>query len=164
MWTKASVSATQEESMWSNWIYTLPPRGRERRGLNWAFCTMSIELEIETAKSKQCENMMWKTLQAEQAQLKMTQSSCVACSESHAEMAVEHTEWGQDSSSFPLQSGEIFHILKWVWRWGCCKGRLMRPPSTSIVESEWGSAPCPCSGSHRWLISGLCFCGQSDTF
>lgn len=60
MWTKASVSATQEESMWSNWIYTLPPRGRERRVLNWAFCTLSIELEIETAKSKQCEKMMWR--------------------------------------------------------------------------------------------------------
>lgn len=60
MWTKVSVCEAREESMWSDWIYALPPRGREQQGLNWAFCTLSIELEIETAKSKRCEKMMWK--------------------------------------------------------------------------------------------------------
>lgn len=130
-----SVCARQQASMWSHWIYapaTERPRAtRIKLGLlhivHW---TWNWNCEIQAL----WENDV-KRLQAGQVQLNMTQSSCVACSESHAEMAAEHTESRQDSSSFPPQSGETFHILKRVWRWGCCKGRLMRPPS-SLYQSQ----------------------------
>lgn len=124
------MCARQEESMWSHWIYA---PATERPRATWI--KLGLLHIVHWTWNWNCEiQALWendvKSLQAGQVQLNMTQSSCVACSESHAEMAVEHTEWRQDSSSFPPQSGEIFHVLKRVWRWGCCKGRLMRPPSS----------------------------------
>lgn len=60
MWTKVNCVRDRKRACGPTEFTPRPPRGREQHGLNWAFCTLSIELEIETAKSKRCEKMMWK--------------------------------------------------------------------------------------------------------
>lgn len=68
------------------------PWDPERHGPNWALLhivhwTWNWNCEIQAL----WENDM-KTFQSEQVQMNMTQSSCVACGKSLAEMAAEHTE------------------------------------------------------------------------